>query len=302
MNSIDAIKINFSSENLVFLDAILVFLMFSIALDIKLDDFRHLLQRARPTVLGLISQLILMPLVTFALIYIFQPPPSVALGMVAIAACPGGNSSNFATHIAGGNTALAITTTSVSVLVCVVTLPFYLWLAIKGLPNIESLNRSVQIEPLAMVKIVTTLILLPLGLGIFLNEKRPIWAKMLRKWVQPFGILLFVGLIVGALAANFQNIMQYVGQVFWVVFCLNALALAGGFYFARLNNLSIADAKAISFETGIHNVTLGLIVIFKFFEGLGGMALVAAWYGIWDLLTGFGLALWWKYKTPLEEA
>jgi BASS family bile acid:Na+ symporter len=100
------------------------------------------------------------------------------------------------------------------------------------------------------------------------------------------------------MASNYQNIIDYVGKIFLLVLVLNGSSLMGGYWFSRANKLSEADSRAITFETGIHNVTLALIIIFNFFEGLGGMALVAAWYGIWDLITGFSLAFWWR-KRPI---
>ena len=129
---------------------------------------------------------------------------------------------------------------------------------------------------------------------MFINSRFPDFANLIRRPFRIISLVLFFGLIIGALASNFQNILNYVGKVFFIVMVLNTLALSIGYWFSRLNKLSEADCRAITFETGIHNITLALIIIFNFFDGLGGMALVAAWYGIWDLMTGFGLAMWWK--------
>jgi BASS family bile acid:Na+ symporter len=295
-NTIDTIKINFSQDNLLMLNVILAFIMFSIALDIKREDFEMLWRNPKPAIVGMIAQLLLMPLATLTLVFIFNPPPSVSLGMVAISACPGGNNSNYSTHLAKGNTALAITTTSLSVIACIFTMPLYIWIGSKVLPNLDLLKQEVYINPMDMFKIVGLLILLPLFIGMFLRHRYPVFTNRIQKPFKSLSMVLFFALIFGALAANFNNIVNYVGSVFLVVFVLNAVALALGYYFAKLNKLPEADRRAITFETGIHNVTLALIIIFNFFDGLGGMALVAAWYGIWDLLTGFGLALWWGKK------
>lgn len=293
---IDSIKINFNEDNLLILNICLAFIMFAIALDIKKDDFKMLWKNPRPAIIGMIAQLILMPLMTIALVFIFNTPPSVSLGMVAIAACPGGNNSNYSTHLAKGNTALAITTTSISVIVCIVTMPLYIWLGTKVIPNMETLNRTIYLNPLDMIYIVGSLILTPLFVGMFLNARFPDFANLIRRPFKILSLILFFSLIIGAMAANFQNILDYVGKVFWIVLVLNGLALAIGYGFARLTGLSESDSRAITFETGIHNVTLALIIIFNFFDGLGGMALVAAWYGIWDLITGFALAIWWNKR------
>jgi bile acid:Na+ symporter, BASS family len=291
--NIDSIKINFSPDNLLVLNICLALIMFSIALDIKRSDFEMLWRSPKPAIVGMISQLVLMPLVTVGLVFIFNPPPSVSLGMIAISACPGGNNSNYSTHLAKGNTALAVTTTSLSVIFCMITMPLYIWLGAKVIPNMDSLKREVYLNPIDMVKIVGLLILLPLVIGMLVSHRFPVFTERIRKPFRILSVVLFFALILGALAANFQNIINYVGKVFGVVFILNMAALSLGYWFARFNKLSEPDCRALTFETGIHNITLALILIFNFFDGLGGMALVAAWYGIWDLLTGFALAIWW---------
>ena len=293
MEPIDNINIHFSQDNLLVLNICLALIMFSIALDIRREDFESLWKNPKPALIGMIAQLILLPIGTVALVFIFNPPPSVALGMVAISACPGGNNSNYSTHLAKGNTALAITTTSISVIACIVTMPLLIWLGAKAIPNMSSLQRDVSLNPFDMVKIVGLLILAPLFIGMFISRKFPDFTNRIRRPFKILSLVLFFGLILGALAANFQNIMNYVGKVFFIVLALNACALSIGYWFARANKLSEADCRALTFETGIHNITLALILIFNFFDGLGGMALVAAWYGIWDLMTGFGLAMWW---------
>ena len=216
--------------------------------------------------------------------------------MIAISACPGGNNSNYTTHLSKGNTALAVTTTSISVIVCIVTMPLFIWIGTKVVPNMSSLNRPIYLNPLDMMKIVGLLIFTPLVIGMFINSRFSDFANLIRRPFKIISLILFFGLIVGALASNFQNILNYVSKVFFIVLVLNALALSIGYWFSRFNKLDEADCRAITFETGIHNITLALIIIFNFFDGLGGMALVAAWYGIWDLMTGFGLAMWWKRR------
>jgi bile acid:Na+ symporter, BASS family len=293
MEPIDAINIHFSPDNLLVLNICLALIMFSIALDMRREDFENLWQNPKPAIVGMIAQLILLPIATIILVFIFNPPPSVALGLVAITACPGGNNSNYSTHLAKGNTALAITTTSISVIVCMVTMPLYIWLGAKIIPNIANLQRDVRLDPFEMVKIIGLLILTPLVIGMMVRQYLPALTAKIQKPFKTISMILFFGLIIGALVANIKNIKEYVGEVFFVVAVLNALSLAGGYYFAKLNGLAEADRRAITFETGIHNITLALIVIFNFFDGLGGMALVAAWYGIWDLMTGFALAMTW---------
>jgi BASS family bile acid:Na+ symporter len=148
-----------------------------------------------------------------------------------------------------------------------------------------------------MVRIVGLLIVLPLLAGMYVNNRLPKWAERIRRPFKIASLMMFFAIIVGAMAANIDNIINYVGKIFFLVLVLNAASFATGYWFGRLNKLSEADCRALTFETGIHNITLALIIIFNFFNGLGGMALVAAWYGIWDLITGFSLAYFWGRKT-----
>jgi len=270
--------------------------MFSIALEIKFDNFKIIAQQPKAVLIGMISQLIIAPLFTLLLIFIFQPAPSVALGMIAISACPGGNNSIFCTHLANGNTALSVTTTTISVLASTFTLPFYLFLGAqitsinKNMPGVIQLNYS------DVFSIVFGLIVLPLCVGMFVSSLK---SALVQKLVKPFKIisqLLFFSLIIGGVISNFENLKNYLQYVFIIVAILNATMLCTGYFFAKLNKLTEADARALAFETGIHNVTIALIIIFNFFNGLGGMALIAAWYGIWDLLTGFVMATIWQKK------
>lgn len=298
--SIDLIKINFDQENVLFLNICLAFIMFAISLEIKKEDFEGLFRQPKPALVGIFSQLVLMPLLTIGLVHVFNPPPSIALGMVAISACPGGNNSNYITHLAKGKTALAITTTSISVIVCIVSMPFLIWVGTKAIPNIGHLEKPVSIDVTEMVKIVGLLILLPLVIGMYLNHNYPSITAKIHKPAKLISLGLFVSLIVGGVVANINNIIQYVGNVFFIVLVLNGVALLTGYWFSKLNRLTESECRAISFETGIHNVTLALIIIFNFFDGLGGMALIAAWYGIWDLFMGMSLALWWSKSTPKD--
>jgi len=270
--------------------------MFSIALEIKFDNFKIIAQQPKAVLIGMISQLIIAPLFTLLLIFIFQPAPSVALGMIAISACPGGNNSIFCTHLANGNTALSVTTTTISVLASTFTLPFYLFLGAqitsinKNMPGVIQLNYS------DVFSIVFGLIVLPLCVGMFVGSLK---SALVQKLVKPFKIisqLLFFSLIIGGVISNFENLKNYLQYVFIIVAILNATMLCTGYFFAKLNKLPESDARALAFETGIHNVTIALIIIFNFFNGLGGMALIAAWYGIWDLLTGFVMATIWQKK------
>lgn len=302
MHSIDEVVINFKAEQLFILNICLGFLMFGVALELKVQHFKDLLAAPKKPLLGLFSQWILLPLLTLLLIFIIRPAPSIALGMVLVSACPGGNVSNYAVHLSKANAALSVMMTSVSTLAAILITPFAFAYLSKLIPGTEALQTSIQVESGAMFQAIFLLILLPLSLGMICNHYFPKFTLKIQKGVKILSMSIFVGFVLVALYSNFEVLSKYLHIVFLLVLVHNALALTMGYTFARANRLDRYDARAISIETGIQNTGLGLILIFNFFGGLGGMAMIAAWWGIWHLISGFGLAMFWRNRPILAKA
>ena len=126
MDALDQVRLAFEPESLVVLNVILGLIMFGVALDLRIDDFRRILREPRAVLIGLTGQLVLLPALTFALIVLLEPQPSVGLGMLIVASCPGGNVSNVITHLGGGNTGVSITMTAITTLAAIVMTPFNL--------------------------------------------------------------------------------------------------------------------------------------------------------------------------------
>ncbi len=304
MDTLDSIRINFNPEQLGFLNLCLAFLMFGVALDLKISHFKALLDQPKAALVGLGSQLILLPLMTLGLIYIFHPPVSMALGMALIASCPGGNVSNYAVHLANANTALSITLTSISTLSAVLITPLYFWLLAQYIPGASTLSGSLQLQPSDMLWTLLQLIITPLLIGMTLADRFPRLTEKIQKPVKWISMTIFLGFVVVATYSNWSNIANYLHLVFLIVLVHNTLAILTGYNFAKLNKLDDEDARTIAIETGIQNSGLGLILIFNFFDGIGGMAMIAAWWGIWHLISAFTMAMWWNRKpsTFLEKA
>ena len=233
----------------------------------------------------------------YLLALILQPPPSVALGMILVAACPGGNISNFLTHFARGNTALSITISAFSTLGSLFFTPFNLsfWGGLDPGPA-RSCTTSRSARSRCWWR----------SSSCWASRLRWAWRsrtagrRLAARAHKPFKFLSLVvfGLfIVGALAANWAYFIRYVAHVVMVVFLMNGLGLLVGYWSARLAGLPERDRRAVSIEVGIQNSGFGLVLVFNFFEGLGGMAIVAAWWGIWHILSGLVLATWWRRRT-----
>jgi bile acid:Na+ symporter, BASS family len=297
---IDEIQLNFNPMTLLLMNILIGFIMFGVALDLKPSDFKRTLQSPKPFLIGLSAQFVIMPALTFLLVLILQPQPSIALGMFLIAAAPGGNLSNFLTHLARGNTSLSISMSAVSTAFSIIMTPLntMVWGTLYG-PTREIL-RSFMIHPLDLVQSIVILLGIPLILGMYVNHKAPLWASKASGWMKRFSIVFFLVFVAGALAANFNYFLEYVGMVVIAVFLHNLVALFTGYFSARAFKLPEKDRRAIAIEIGIQNSGLGLILVFNFFDGLGGMAIVAAWWSIWHIITGLSLATFWS-KRPAPK-
>ncbi len=302
MNEIDLVRLNFNPESLWALNFVIGLVMFGVALDLKVEDFRAVLKMPKPVVIGLVGQFILLPAFTFLLVFLIQPAPSIALGMMLVAACPGGNISNFLTHYAKGNTALSITMTAISTAVAIIMTPLNLSLWGGLHPAASSILKQVALDPFEMLLAVFLLLGLPMAVGMWTGYNFPRFVERAQKPVKIFSIVVFGLFVLGALAANWRYFVNYVGFVVVAVFLHNGLALVTGYYVAKFTGLPERDRRAVSIEVGIQNSALGLILIFNFFDGLGGMAIVTAWWGIWHIVSGLTVATFWSRRPPTIPA
>lgn len=296
MHPIDQLQINFNPSQLVILNIAMAFLMFSVALDVKPADFKKVVEFPKSVAVGMLAQYLLFPLLTLGLVYVFQPPTSIAMGMVLVSMCPSGNMTNFLVHFARANIVLSVTLNAIIILAAAVITPagFLFWS--KYVPESAALRQSFEIRFMDIALIIVELIILPLFLGMWLNTRFPQQIARIRPWVQRMALLVFFSILVLALLGNRENIVHYLGFVFVLVAVHNCIGLATGYSMGRLFRLPKQDCRTLAFETGVHNTALGLLLIFRFFNGLGGMAIIAAWWGIWDLVTGIGLAAYWKNR------
>lgn len=290
---IDAIKINFDSSGLWVLNIAIGIIMFGVALGISIDDFKRLLKKPKIVLVGVLSQFILLPVTTFCAILILEPHPSFALGMMMIAACPGGNVSNFFSKMAGGNAALSVSLTAFATFICIFMTPFNLhfWGSLYEPTN--QILQTVALNPYDLFKLVLLILGIPLALGMMVRHHAPMIASKIEKTLKPLSMLVFIALIGIAFSQNLDVFTKYIHLVLFLVIFHNIGAFILGFYTAKVFQLNTADTKTIAMETGIQNGGLGLLLIFGFFEGLGGMALLAAFWGIWDVFSGMALAAYW---------
>ncbi|GAP70060.1 predicted Na+dependent transporter [Bacteroidales bacterium 6E] len=308
---LDHVRLNFSPGGLLFLNITIAFVMFGVALDIKVNHFKDVFMRPKSVITGLISQFILLPAMTFLLILIIKPSPTVALGMILVAACPGGNISNFMTSLARGNVALSVSITAVATIAATFMTPanFAFWgdlyMNYYEKSASSSLLRPIEIDFWQVVQTVFILLGIPVILGLFMAGKFPDLTQKIKKPIKQASIVVFVLFVIILLSANFTNFMKFIHLIFIIVLMHNGIALLTGFVFATILKRPRVDRRAITIETGIQNSGLALVLIFnpKIFPPeleLGGMAVIAAWWGVWHIVSGLTLATLWS-RRPLEN-
>lgn len=318
---LDSIHLNFSEQGLFILNLTLAFVMFGVALEIKLEHFKKIASNPKSTVIGFFSQFFAMPFVTFLLILLFSKfiTPTIAMGMILVASCPGGNISNFMSSIAKGNVALSVSLTAIATLSAIVLTPlnFAIWGKLYIMVynvSAEHLLQPITIDPVQMFRAVFILLGIPLALGMFVNHKFPVFTSKIVKPLKNLSFLIFIGLVVIMFMKNYDHFVKYIKYIFLIVLVHNFVALTTGFSIATAFKRNIVDRRSITIETGIQNSGLALVLLFNpaiFPETIviggvespmeiGGMAFIAAWWGIWHILSGLTISSIWS-KIPIDE-
>ncbi len=302
MESIDEVVLNFSEENLFLLNISLGFIMLGVAINLTPEDFGRVIKAPKSALAGMLSQFFVLPLLTFLLVLALQPKPSLALGMMLVAACPGGNISNFMSSMAKANTALSISLTAISSLFAIIMTPLNLTIWASMYEPTAVILNEVSLDFWKLLKTITMLLLIPITLGMLLRRYKPAIAERLHPIMHYSSILIFAAIVFMAFSANFDLFLTYIHMVVFLVLIHNAVALTCGFQIGSLFKLKMEDKRTLAIETGIQNSGLGLLLIFAFFDGLGGMAIVAAWWGIWHILSGLSLAWFWSRRSVLATS
>lgn len=294
IEELDQSILEFKGDSLFLLNVSLAIIMFGVALDIKFRDFTYLIKSPKAFVLGIVSQFFLLPFLTFILVLTIQPIPSVAMGMFLVAACPGGNISNFLTNYSGGNTALSVSLTAFATLAAVVMTPFNFGLWAGFYPPSAAMLQDIQLDYFDVFQTVALILGVPLLLGMYVNHHFAEFSKIASKVLKPVSILIFGAIVIVAFYSNYQLFLKFIVLIFFWVLAHNFAALLSGFSLAKIFGLSLPDTKTLTIETGIQNSGLALVLIFTYFDGLGGMAIIAGWWGIWHIISGLTVAFTWK--------
>jgi len=297
---IDSVTLNSSDGMLLLLSGVIAVIMFGIALEMKVDDFKGVARMPKAMAVGVAAQFICLPAITFALTILLDFRASIALGMILVACCPPGNISNILVYRARGNVALSISMTALSNLLAIFLMPINIafWGGLH--PEASEILREIDVSAVELLLDIVLLIGVPLTLGLTISSRRPGIAARVQPLVKKFSMIFLVLFIIGALASNLQVFLDHIAIVALAVLIHDTLALMLGYGIASGFRLSERNRRAVTFEVGVRNAALGLGIVMSVFDGLGGMAIVAGWWGVWDLIAGLVLASWWA-RRPTGE-
>ena len=305
---LDHIHLNFSQASLHLMNITIGFIMFGVALDIEWEQFKEILKSPRKVGVGLLSQFLVLPAITFLAVWGLGGyiTPSVAFGMLLVASCPGGNVSNFISSVAKANVALSVSLTAAGTVLALIFTPLNFAFWGKLYSTTSPLLRPIVIDPMDMFRTVVILLGIPVAIGLFFSKKMPKLTHKIKKPIKTISLIIFVAFIVLAFKNNYGYFIKYINWILLIVLIHNTMALIAGYLTASAFKLPVIDRRTISIETGIQNSGLGLVLLFnpKIFPpelNMGGMAFIAAWWGIWHIISGLSVAVLWGWRRPLKK-
>ena len=276
------------------------FLVFSVALDLRWADLARVVRAPRAPLVGLASQLVVLPAVAFVLGVALTDTPSVALGLLLVASCPGGALSNYLTGLAKGDVATSVTMTAISTATSVVATPllFALWASMS--PPTRALLREVEVDPARILVALAIMLALPVTLGMLVRARLHERAERVRRVVRRIAIAVFAVVVIAILGGNARVLVAHGAEALPAVGLAFTLAVALGWIAARAAGLSQGERRAVALEVGLQNVALAIGMALAFFPQHAGVAITAATWGAVHVIGGLLLATSWARLVPLR--
>lgn len=258
----------------------LAIIMFGFGLSLTTDDFKRVLKYPKSIAIGLFCQMLLIPVLAFGLVKVFNLSPEMSLGLMILAASPGGITANIFSHLSHGDVALNLTLTAINSVLAAFTLPLIIYLSTQAL-NTDSLNVGLQFSKSLEVFLI---VLIPVTIGLFVNSKNPTFSKKVDKPFRIFSMLILILIIAAAIIKEKATLGDSFAQIGLVVLAFNILSMAIGYLVPLLAKLKHSEATAISMEVGIHNGTLAIYIAMSVLNSFA-LALPAAVYSIIMFIT-----------------
>lgn len=275
----------------------LIIIMFGMGLSLKVKDFVQIFSRPKAMLIGLLCQLIIVPIVGFILIRVFTLSPEIAIGVIVISACPGGPTSNLITHLANGDTALSVSLTAISSIITLVSIPFIINL---GLQQVLGEGTNIQLDIAQTILQVFIIVILPVGLGMLLKNKKPNFALRMEKPVKKASGIFFILVLLAIIIKERALLIAHIQEAGLVTITLNLLTMSIGYFLGYVFNLPLRQRISISIEGGIQNGTLGISIATILLNNTA-YAISPAVYGTLMFLTA-GVFIYWSNKQVAKQA
>ena len=315
--NLDSLNINLGAGEMLVVNFILAFVMFGVALGIKVKTFKHIFKKPKPVLTGLVLQWIILPAITCLLAIVLNPiiTPMIAIGMILVASCPGGNISNFLSAFSKGNIELSVSMTAITTLFASIITPINFWFWGSHYCRFASIRNDIPTLEIPFDDMLSQIILIlgiPIILGILVAHYFPNTAKKLAKPLQVLSIILFVGMVIVA-ASQVLGGIESRAEVYLSLLCAlvivilhNATVLSAGYFGGKLAKAPTRDIRSLTIETGIQNSGLGLALLFnpmifppELWHDNGGMIIITALWGVWHIVSGLSISYIFR-RTPLE--
>ena len=294
--ALDALRISLDPTGQLFIAGALFFIVLGVSLGLRLSDFRFFQSDPKLFLAGVFGQIIVLPAVTLLLIIAISPPPSIALGMLVVASCPGGTVSNMMVYYARGNVAYSVSLTAASSMIAAFFTPASILLWSNLYPPTATLLQTIPFSPLAFLAQTTALLAVPLCLGMIIAAQAPLSADRWRGRIAGFGTALLAAAVVYGTIQFFPQLIGATAILLPVTIVHNAVAFAVGGALGRIVGAREPERRTLLFEIGIQNSGLALVILLSQLDGVGGATAIAAVWGVWHLIAGGAIVWMFRYR------
>ena len=269
-------------------------MVFAVALEVKVQDFKRVAQTPKAVICGLIPQFILLPVGTWLATLVLDLPPNVEVAMILVASCPGGSLSNVVTHYGRGNTALSVSVSAVASVIALFATPFNFSWMVASNPNTAQWLKVLAIDPSDIWLSLVLLLALPMSLGLVVANRLPSLTARIQKPLGNFALFMLLAFIVAGLIKERQLLNMALLPLLLIVVLHNASGLFFGWITSKVMGVSVRDRRAVMIEGGMQNAGLALGIIAVQFNSDLGMVTIASLWGIWHIVSGMTLATIWR--------
>ena len=283
---LDSITLELGGGSELALQLILSLMMFAVALGLRTEHFRFFKDNPKIYLAGVFAQIIGLPVLTLLICYVVNPPPSVALGMILIACCPGGNTSNLLALFGRANTALSVSLTATSSLAAAFITPISIIFWSHLYAPTQSLLTDINLDKASFLQNTLMILALPIIIGMFMARFAPSLSAKLQKPLSAIAGLGLIAIIVGACLQYIPVFFQLGITIFALVIAHNGLAFLMGYLSGVISGADKPSRRALTFEVGIQNSGLGIVILLTQLGGLGGAGVVAGLWGTWHIIAG----------------